>query len=260
MLGHGCGKLLQETESGKFNFDTNNPPVSPLTGKPITSWYKLDETWGSKFGGLGPTIEECRAECVAMFLCCDFGILKIFGFGDGKVDLNNEAGDILYSSYLSMARAGIAALQFWEPSARKWGQAHMQGRYAIFKTFLAAGGDACRMDYETQPDGTITDLTIFLDRTKIISHLRPAVEKFLQKIQIYKATADFAACKEMYEDITGVDDFWATKVRPEVLRRAQPRKVFVQANTILEGNKVTLKEYPATAEGMIQSYADRTYI
>lgn len=84
LLGHGCGKLLQETEPGKYNFDVKNPPISPLTGKPVTSWYKPGETWGSVFGGGGPTIEECRAECVAMVLSCDFEILKIFGFGDGK--------------------------------------------------------------------------------------------------------------------------------------------------------------------------------
>lgn len=39
--------------------------------------------------------------------------------------MNSKAGDVLYICYLSMARAGIAALQFWDPNARKWGQAHM---------------------------------------------------------------------------------------------------------------------------------------
>ena len=83
LLGHGCGKLLQETEPGEYNFDIDNPPVSPITGKKITTYYKPGETWGSVFGGLGPSYEECRAECVAMSLCPDYGILKIFGIGDG---------------------------------------------------------------------------------------------------------------------------------------------------------------------------------
>lgn len=84
LLGHGCGKLLQETEPGKYNFDVQNPPISPVTGEKITTWYKPGETWGTVFGGMGPSYEECRAECVAMALCPDFGILEIFGFGDGK--------------------------------------------------------------------------------------------------------------------------------------------------------------------------------
>ena len=53
---------------------------------------------------------------------------------------------------------------------------------------------------------------------------------------------------------------FATRVRPEVIRQAKPRKVFVQANTFLEGDTVALKEYEATPEGMIQSFVDRDYI
>ena len=45
-----------------------------------------------------------------------------------------------------------------------------------------------------------------------------------------------------------------------MIRQAKPRKVFVQANTYLDGEKVVLKEYEATAEGMIQSFVDRDYI
>ena len=37
-------------------------------------------------------------------------------------DISGEAGDVLYVCYLQMARAGIAALQFWDPNARIWGK------------------------------------------------------------------------------------------------------------------------------------------
>jgi len=252
LLGHGCGKLLQETSEGVYNFDIESPPISPLTKKPITSWYTPGQTWGSVFGSLAASYEECRAECVAMALCCDFGILAIFGF-EGE-----EASDVLYSAYLSMARAGIAALEFWDPTSRKWGQAHMQARFSILQTFLSAGNDFASLDY-TKED--LSDLTIKIDKSKIVSHGRPAVESYLQKLAIYKATADLAAGTKLYNDITHVNEWWGTKIRDEVLRQKTPRKVFVQANTILsKGENVVLKEYPATAEGMIQSYADRTYL
>lgn len=55
-----------------------------------------------------------------MALSCEFSILEIFKFGNGVVDMNGKAGDVLYSSYLSMARAGIVALEFWDPKSRKW--------------------------------------------------------------------------------------------------------------------------------------------
>jgi dipeptidyl-peptidase-3 len=122
LLGHGTGKLLQEISPGIYNFDKDSPPISPITNKPITTWYKPGQTWGSVFGSIAASYEECRAECVAMALSCEFSILKIFGYGNGEVDMNGEAGDVLYAAYLSMARAGIASLETWDPKSRKWGQ------------------------------------------------------------------------------------------------------------------------------------------
>lgn len=259
LLGHGCGKLLQETAPGEFNFDSKNPPTSPITNKPIESWYKPGQTWSSVFGSIASSYEECRAECVAMALACDFEILQIFGFGDGKEDISNEAGDVLYVSYLQMARAGVAALEYWDPKSRKWGQAHMQARYSILRVFLDAGGDFCQIKSPNGDAKEPDDLVIHLDRSKILSHGRPAVEAYLQKLHIYKATADFAAGKKLYDDITSVDEWWAEKARPLVLKRKTPRKVFVQANTVLDEatGDVKLVEYEPTLEGMVQSYFER---
>jgi len=63
----------------------------------------------------------------------------------------------------------------------------------------------------------------------------------------------------LYNDITSVNEWWAEKARPLVLKRKTPRKVFVQANTVLddETGDVKLVEYEPTIEGMVQSYYDR---
>ncbi|KAF2401290.1 dipeptidyl-peptidase III [Trichodelitschia bisporula] len=257
LLGHGCGKLLQETAPGQYNFDHEHPPTNPLTGKPVTSWYKPGQTWGSVFGPVAASYEECRAECVAMALSCDFSVLQIFGLGDGTEDINGPAGDVLYASYLSMARAGIAALEFWDPKSRKWGQAHMQARYSILRTFLAAGPEFASLDFEKSD---LSDLTVRIERGKILELGRPAVEKYLQQLHVLKATADVVEGARVYNQITGVDEFFAEKVRPAVLAKKIPRKVFVQANTVVEDGKVGLREYEATPQGMIRSYAERTYI
>lgn len=254
LLGHGTGKLLQETSPDQFNFDRSKPPISPITNKPITTYYKPGQTWSSVFGGFSASYEECRAECVAMALSCDFEILKIFGFGDGKVNMHSRAGDILYAGYLSMARAGIAAVEFWDPKSRKWGQAHMQARFSILKTFLDAGEGFTVLDY-TSDD--LSDLTVKMDKEKILTVGRKAVEAYLQKLHVYKCTADYDAGKKLYDEMTHVDDWWASKVRPEVLRRKTPRKVYVQANTFEKDGKVELKEYDPTCEGMIQSWSER---
>jgi dipeptidyl-peptidase-3 len=257
LTGHGCGKLLQETSPGTYNFDKENPPVSPVTEKPITTWYKPGQTWGSVFGSIAASYEECRAELVAMHLSCEFPVLKIFGFGDGSVDIDGEAGDVLYASYLSMARAGLASLEMWDPKSQKWGQAHSQARFSILKCFLEAGDDFCKLDYK---EADMSDMTIKLDRSKILTAGREAVGKYLQKLHVYKSTADVETGNKFYVDMTTVGlDFWGTKVRDVVLANKQPRKVFVQANTTLDqaSGSVSLKHYEASLVGMIESWADR---
>lgn len=54
--------------------------------------------------------------------------------------MDGEAGDVLYASYLSMARAGLISTEFWDPKSQKWGQAHCQARFAILKVKLTGLG------------------------------------------------------------------------------------------------------------------------
>ena len=190
-----------------------------------------------------------------MVLSCDFEILKIFGFGDGTPNMDGEAGDVLYTAYLSMARAGVASMELWDNG--KWGQIHSQARFSILKCFLDAPDGFCKLDY-TKED--LSDLTIRLDRSKITTVGRKAVENYLQKLHIYKSTADLEAGTKLYAEMTEVEpEFWGKKIRSEVLRNKQPRKVFVQANTVLDEatGKVSLVEYDPTLEGLIKSYAER---
>ncbi|MCJ1312893.1 hypothetical protein MMC25_006569 [Agyrium rufum] len=254
LLGHGSGKVLQETSPGVLNFDKNNPPTNPLTNKPVQSYYLPGQTYSSVFGNLSSSYEECRAESCAMDLGCDYEILQIFGFGNGQEDLHGTAGDVLWTMYLSMARAGVVALEFWDPKSGKWGQNHMRARYAILQVFLEAGEDFTTLSHSADD---LSDLVIRVDRSKILSVGRPAVSRFLQKLHIYKCTADVKAANELYNKYTSVNGFWAEKVRPTVMAKKMPRKVFVQANTVEKDGKVQLKEYEATPEGMIRSFAER---
>jgi dipeptidyl-peptidase III len=125
------------------------------------------------------------------------------------------------------------------------------------KCFLDAPDNFCKLDYKNED---LSDLTIKLDRNKITTVGRKAVEAYLQKLHIYKSTADVEAGTKLYTEMTGVDSkFWGDKVRNEVLRNKQPRKVFVQANTVLDEatGRVSLVEYEPSLEGMIKSFAER---
>jgi len=245
LLGHGSGKLLQQAQDGKFNFDHENLK-HPLTGGKITSWYKAGETYDSVFLSLGSSFEECRAEACGMYLCTVPELLSIFGHNDAASRQN-----IYYVNWLNMARAGLLALEFYTPSQKKWRQAHMQGRYAIMQVMLRAGNGL--LEIKKEADNAV----IILNRDKIESAGHPAIGKFLLEIMTYKATADAEGATKFYEGYTSVDEQFL-ELREIVLAKKKPRKTFVQAHTHLDANNhVVLKEFPDTAEGMIESFVTR---
>lgn len=248
LLGHGSGKLLAETEPGIFNFDREKV-VDPRDNKIVSSWYKPGQTWGSQFGAVSSSYEECRAELVALALFDVREILDIFGVAEC------EDMDIIHTAYLTMARAGLLALQVYDPVAKKWGQAHMQARFGILKCLLQAG--AASITEITNPfTGTIEDLTVRVNRTKILSAGLPAVKQFLLDIQLFKATGDSARGVPWYVSKTSVPEDWI-EYRKVVIRKKQPRKVFVQGNTFIDKGTAVLKEYPLTLEGFIESVIER---
>lgn len=129
----------------------------------------------------------------------------------------------------------------------------MQARFSILKCFLEAGDNFVTLT-STKPDHD--DLVITLDRSKINSHGKPAVGKYLQKLSVYKSIADVKNGSDLYATMTGVGEVMAG-YRDVVLRKKQPRKQFVEANTFLKNGGVELKHYDATCEGLIQSYVER---
>lgn len=80
LLGHGTGKMMRQDSQDIYNFDPGNPPTNPLTGKPISCWYRPGQTWTGVFGNLATTVDECRAELVGAYLMDDVELLGLFGF------------------------------------------------------------------------------------------------------------------------------------------------------------------------------------
>jgi len=243
LLGHGSGKLLSVDEDGKFNFDKDM--IDPLTGKPVASYYGPNDTYNSKFSGLGQTMEECRAECCGLFLCPNKELLSIFGIPEKEFD------DLVYVNWLSMARKGILALEFYTPETQKWRQAHMQARFAILNVLREAGSGFVNL--VTTPNGK---LTVELDRTKIETIGLTAIGQFLKKIMVYKSTANVEASTAMYEGYCRVTPEYL-EIRKEVITEKQPRKVFVQAHTYMVDGKVQIKTFEASPKGLIESFVTR---
>ncbi|MAG56679.1 MAG: hypothetical protein CMJ83_10350 [Planctomycetes bacterium] len=244
LLGHGSGKLLMETAAGKLNFDRNM--LNPLTGERVKSWYKPGQTWGSQFGRIASSWEECRAEAVGIYLCTEADILKIFHH-QGR-----EGEDITYVNWLSMARAGLAALPFYNPNSKAWGQAHMQGRYALLRVMMEAGEGFVEIAKNSEGHYLVR-----MDRSKINSVGRPAIGKFLRKLNILKATANVTEGQKLYAKYTAVDEKMLG-IRSYGQKQRKPRHLWVQPVTdISASGKVILRAYPGTYRGVIDSFLDR---
>ena len=246
LLGHGSGKLLREKPDGTLNFD---PALvsHPFEPGPVQSYYKVGETWDSKFGAVSSSYEECRAECAGIYLSLVPEILAIFG----HTATADEVSDVSYGNWLIMVRAGLLALEFYSPDTKSWRQAHMQARYVIFRVLMEAGEGLLTLS--GGGDGTI----ITLDRAKILSTGRRAIGAFLEKLNVYKATADVAAGVSMYSRYSEVPADMMP-LRDVVLAQKQPRKLFVQANTVAGADgHVSLRTYEPTPEGMVRSFVDR---
>ncbi|XP_023699233.1 dipeptidyl peptidase 3 [Paramormyrops kingsleyae] len=252
LLGHGSGKLFVQDEKGNFNFDQESVR-NPETGELISSWYKGGETWDSRFSTIASSYEECRAECVGLYLCLNKEVLGIFGH-EGEL-----AEEVIYVNWLNMVRSGLLGLEFYTPESKSWRQAHMQARFVILRVLLEAADGFVTLEECTGSDGR-PDALIALDRAKIHTVGKTAIQRFLCKLQVHKSTADVEGGRALYEGYsavtsTGLHDF--LRLRETVLLRKEARKMFVQANTCVNGGSVELVEYESSAAGLIRSFTER---
>merc|ERR1712020_544138 len=84
---------------------------------------------------------------------------------------------------------------------------------------------------------------------------KPAIGEFLKKLQVYKSTGDVETASKMFEKYSKVNEQWL-QWRDIVISRKQPRKMKVQANTIIKDEKLTLVDYPSSHEGVFQSWKE----
>lgn len=251
LLGHGSGKLFSVKEDGSFNFEKEKV-IDPLTNEPVKKWYGVNETWDSKFADLSSSYEECRAECVGLYLCLNRDALKIFGH-EGQA-----ADDIIYVNWLNMVWAGVQGLLYYTPENKAWRQAHMQARYVILRVLMEAG--IVTVTHTTCKDDGKPDALITLDRSMIETKGQKAIGDFLCKLQVYKSHGDYETAKSMWQRYATV----ASDIGPDMLElrttvilRRQPRKLFVQDNTVNKDGEIDLISYPPTHAGLIDSFADR---
>lgn len=105
-------------------------------------------------------------------------------------------------------------------------------------------------------ESTPGDLSITLDRNALRGAGRIAIGNFLLKLQVYKATGNIEAAKELFNRYSEVVEPWLSW-RSIILANKQPRKMLVQCNTALKGDDVQLKTYEGSVQGLIMSNIER---
>ncbi|GAA5829744.1 hypothetical protein JCM3766R1_001288 [Sporobolomyces carnicolor] len=252
LLGHGTGRIFQENQDGSLPFEPEKI-INPLTGKPIDSWYKFGETYGSRIGPISSSMEECRAEAVAMYLASNKEILSIFGY-----ESDQDRNDCTFWSFVVMVRAGVRALEFYDPAKGVTEQAHMRARLGI-TNWLIEHGIASVEFVRDETTGALVDAFARVDRKACLERSKEVMGRLLLEIQTRKSTGDRRGAEQFFEKLTKPSDEWVKELRPLVLSKKLPRKIFVQPNTRLveDGKDVELIEYPVTVEGVIQSFVER---
>lgn len=79
--------MAQEDSSKRMRNGTSiltweSPPINPITGKPIESWYRPNQTWTELLGDIATIVDECRAECIGAYLLSNRELIEMFGFTD----------------------------------------------------------------------------------------------------------------------------------------------------------------------------------
>jgi dipeptidyl-peptidase-3 len=232
LFGHGSGKLFTESDKDIIN---------PLTGLPVT-YYKQGETWSSKFGKLSSSYEECRAECVGLYLSGNKKIHQIFAHNESEIN------DISYTSWLWMVKAGISGLSSYNPEKKEFNQAHSHARYVIYKVLEESKIVTVEFINDT--------FIIKINREQIKSKGLEALSDFVIKLNIYKATADYENGKILFDKYSKVGEN-ELRMREIHLRERKPRIQYIQPTLKMSNKIVTYIKYNNTNIDMIKSFLDK---
>lgn len=218
----------------------------------VDKWYKGNESYDSKFQDISSSYEECRAECVGMFLCFVPDILKIFGFQ------GEEAEKIIYVNWLNELHAGLRGLEFFTPANKKWRQAHMQARYVILRHLMDYRNDLVKVEM-FEKDGE-NDLLLSLNKENLMKYGKDAIGNLLLQLQVHRSMGNVEEGRILYERLSKVEgekyDF--LKWREIVLAKKKPRSLMLQPHTILkEDRDIELVMYEKSYQGVINSIRDR---
>lgn len=181
--------------NGKLNFEEENVK-HPHTKNDVT-YFEHNETFWSKFGGLGGIYEECRAEAVGYYLTCfDEECMEVL-FPGRKHDWDN----IIYAAWLYTMVRPLRELERYDVEKGIWRQIHIGAAYAILQACLKAGNGFVVIEEKKRKgeQGEEDYLIVHLDRKQIKTTGKKAIGDLIRELQIFRATADVEGATKFFE-------------------------------------------------------------
>ena len=197
LLGHGTGKLLYRNEDG-----SSHKFVDPITKEEYESCYEKGDVWGTKFGVISSSYEECRADTVGYFLCTRPDVYTLFGWEDKDVDT------LLWVNCMSQFRKGILGLPLYNAELKKWGQAHTQGAF-VFSMWIMKNQNQENKIVEFEITGeNKDDFVIHLNKERLCTEGKVLIKDLLIVLQTYKSSGAFERGKKFYDEYSAVSDYF----------------------------------------------------
>lgn len=119
--------------------------------------------------------------------------------------------------------------------------------------FLNAGHGFAIIQHDLEEPKSVK---VVMSKEQIATVGRPALGALIHELHVARCTKDVQRGSNLLESLTSVDE-GALQWRASVEATKGPRTLFMHANTRLEGESVSLVEYPETREDLIQSWVER---
>lgn len=182
----------------------------------------------TKFGEISSSYEECRADLSGLYLSTHENMYKQFDYK------KNEIQDLLWLNTMSEIRKGIYGLSSaYNPSTKKWKQAHAQGAWVITQWILRNQKQKV-LEFETI--GDYKDFRIKLNKELLMTEGHELIGKLLNTLQVYKSSASYDRGKKLYDDYSTVSDHFL-KYREIVISKRKPGYLHSYPNLVLNSQK-----------------------
>ncbi|GMR32889.1 hypothetical protein PMAYCL1PPCAC_03084, partial [Pristionchus mayeri] len=223
-----------------------------VKGGKISSWYEEGKTVKDVFGEMAEVLEKAKSLAVTLLLSCDEEVLSAAGYED-------DVGQHLkYAIWLKKMQDGFASISNYDFGSEQWDKAENRAEYMMLAVMLEAGQGCLSIEKCVDANGE-ENLCLRLDREKIDTVGLRAISSFLKMIQGCISTANVADAERILTKFT--PDSHQKEWKESVLEKAYSLSIdqphIVLPNVVEVDGEVSLKEYAATAEGVINSILDR---